>query len=104
AEMIGKTIADENLVVDVLPMKDVQDVAGYQAVVAGSGIQAGEWLPEAMEFIHKNRTELNKKPFAAFLVCMTLTMKDGEKFRSHVQEWMQPVKALVPTISENMFA
>ena len=104
AELIGETIADENLKVDVLPMKDVKDVSEYQMVVAGSGIQAGEWLPEAMEFIRKNRTELTRKPFAAFLVCMTLTMKDGDKYRSHVKEWMQPVKALVPTISENMFA
>jgi menaquinone-dependent protoporphyrinogen oxidase len=104
AELIGKTIGDDNLKVDVLPMKDVKDVSEYQMVVAGSGIQAGEWLPEAMDFIRKNQVELNKKPFAAFLVCMTLTMKDGEKYRSHVKEWMQPVKALVPTISENMFA
>lgn len=35
---------------------------------------------------------------------MTLTMKGGDKYRSHVQEWMQPVKALVPTVSENIFA
>jgi menaquinone-dependent protoporphyrinogen IX oxidase len=104
AEMIGKTIADENLVVDVIPMKEVKDVASYQAVVAGSGIQAGEWLPEAMGFIRNYRQELSKKQFAAFLVCMTLTMKDGDRYRNHVQEWMQPVKALVPTISENMFA
>ncbi len=104
AEMIGKTIADVNIVVDVLPMKDVQDVTGYQAVVAGSGIQAGEWLPEAMDFIRKNRSELNTKPFAAFLVCMTLTMKGGDKYRSHVQEWMRPVRELVPTVSENIFA
>jgi menaquinone-dependent protoporphyrinogen oxidase len=104
AEMIGETIADENLVVDVLPMKDVLDMAGYQAVVAGSGIQAGSWLPEGLDFIRKNQQELSRKPFAAFLVCMTLTMKGGDKYRSHVQEWMRPVKALVPTISENMFA
>lgn len=104
AELIAETIADETIKVDVLPMKDVKDLSVYQAVVAGSGIQAGEWLPEAMNFIRQNRAELVQKPFAAFLVCMTLTMKDGEKYRSHVQEWMKPVKALVPTISENMFA
>jgi menaquinone-dependent protoporphyrinogen oxidase len=104
AEMIGKTIADENLEVDVIPMNDVKDVADYQAVVAGSGIQAGAWLPEAMDFIRTNRQELLKKQFAAFLVCMTLTMKGGDRYRSHIQEWMQPVKALVPTISENIFA
>lgn len=104
AEMIGNTMADEKLEVDILPMNEVKDVALYDAVVAGSGIQAGAWLPEAMDFIRVNRQQLSKKPFAAFLVCMTLTMKGGDKYRSHVQEWMKPVKELVPTISENIFA
>jgi len=104
ADLIGQTLADDNFDVDVLSMKDVNDVLDYHAVVAGSGIQAGAWLPEAMDFIRKNQQELNKKPFAAFLVCMTLTMKDGDKYRNHVREWMQPVNALVPTVSQNMFA
>lgn len=104
AEMIGNTMADDNLEVDLLPMDEVNDMAIYDAVVAGSGIQAGAWMPEAMDFIRANRQQLSKKPFAAFLVCMTLTMKGGDKYRSHVQEWMQPVKALVPTVSENIFA
>jgi len=104
AEMIAKTLKGDILDVDVIPMKDVQNLTAYQAVIAGSGIQAGAWLPEAMDFIHKNKQELSKKQFAAFLVCMTLAMKNGDKFRSHVKEWMQPVRALVPTVSENVFA
>jgi len=104
AEMIARTLAGDLLDVDVIPMVEVKTLSPYQAVIAGSGIQAGAWLPEAMEFIHKNRQELSKKQFAAFLVCMTLAMKNGDKYRSHVKEWMQPVRALVPTVSENVFA
>lgn len=104
AEMIAKTLTGDVLDVDVIPMKDVQNLTAYQAVIAGSGIQAGAWLPEAMDFIYKHKQELSKKQFAAFLVCMTLTMKNGDKFRSHVKEWMQPARALVPTVSENVFA
>ncbi|MBE0684408.1 MAG: hypothetical protein IH585_00245 [Anaerolineaceae bacterium] len=104
AEMIAKTLSGDILDVDVIPMKDVKNITAYQAVIAGSGIQAGAWLPEAMGFIHKNKQELSKKQFAAFLVCMTLAMKNGDKFRSHVKEWIQPVRALVPTVSENVFA
>ncbi|MBW6472262.1 MAG: flavodoxin domain-containing protein [Anaerolineaceae bacterium] len=104
AEMIGKTIEDNHLVVDVIPMKDVKNLENYDAVVAGSGIQAGTWLPEATKFVRENRSELSKKPFAAFLVCMTLAMKNGENCRSHVQTWLQPVKSLVPTVSAEVFA
>jgi menaquinone-dependent protoporphyrinogen oxidase len=90
--------------VDVKPMREVRDLSAYQAVIAGSGIQAGAWLPEATQFVRENRSELSKKPFAAFLVCMTLAMKNGENYRSHVQSWLQPVKSLVPTISSEVFS
>jgi menaquinone-dependent protoporphyrinogen oxidase len=104
AEMIGKTLSDENLKVDVIPMKDVDDISSYEAVIAGSGIQAGAWLPEAMQFVRSNRQVLSKKPFAAFLVCMTLAMKNGNNYHSHVQNWLLPVKSLVPAVSSEIFA
>jgi len=37
-------------------------------VVAGSAINEGVWLPEAMQFMEVHRAELATKPFAAFLV------------------------------------
>jgi menaquinone-dependent protoporphyrinogen oxidase len=104
AETIAKTLSESPLDVDLILMNDVDDLSTYQAVVAGSGIQAGAWLPEAMEFVQNNKQILRQKQFAAFLVCMTLAMKNGDKYRSHVKEWMQPVRVLVPTISENIFA
>lgn len=104
AEMIAKTLEDDYFQVELIPMNSVKNLEKYDAVVAGSGIQAGAWLPEAMQFVRENQSELSKKPFAAFLVCMTLAMKNGDQYRSHVKEWMQPVRALVPTVSENIFA
>lgn len=66
AEMIGNTMADDNLEVNVLPMDEVKDVALYDAVVAGSGIQAGAWLPEAIDFIRANRQQLSKNRLQPF--------------------------------------
>jgi len=94
AEAIGKTLAELGAQVDVLPMKNVTDLSPYQAVVAGSAINGGAWLPEAMQFLQAHQAELRRKPFAAFLVCMTLTMKNGEQYRSHVSTWLEPVRAL----------
>ena len=50
AEAIGKTLIEGGAQVDVLPMKEVTDLSAYRAVVAGSAIQAGHWLPEAMRY------------------------------------------------------
>jgi menaquinone-dependent protoporphyrinogen oxidase len=104
AEAIGKTLAKNGAKVDVLPMCDVNDLSLYDAVVAGSAVNGGAWLPEAMQFVRGHQAELKRKPFAAFLVCMTLTMKSGEQYRSHVSSWLNPVRSLVKPVSEGLFA
>jgi menaquinone-dependent protoporphyrinogen oxidase len=103
AEAIGKILAKSGTQVDVLPMVDVKDLASYRAVVAGSAIQGAQWLPEAMQFVHAHREELARKPFAAFLVCMTLAMKNGN-YREHVSTWLGPVRSLVHPVGEGLFA
>ena len=104
AEAIGKTLEESGLQVEVLPMQEVTDLSPYQAVVAGSGIQGKQWLPEAMQFMRAHQAELAKKPCAIFLVCMTLAMKNGESYRSSVSEFLAPVRALVRPVSEGLFA
>ena len=96
-------LAENDAQVDVLPMQDVQDLAPYRAVVAGSAIQGGQWPPEAMQFMRTQHAALTHKPFAAFLVCMTLAMPKGD-YREHVATWLEPVRALVKPVSEGLFA
>jgi len=104
AEAIGKTIAESGAPVDVLPMQDVKDLPPYHAVVAGSAIRASKWLPEAMQFMQTHQAALVQKPFAAFLVCMTLAMPGADKYREHVATWLEPVRSLVRPVSEGLFA
>jgi menaquinone-dependent protoporphyrinogen oxidase len=104
AEAIGKTLAADGSQVDVISMRDVRDLSPYRAIVAGSAINGGAWLPEAVEFIRIHQKELRGKPFAAFLVCMTLAMKNGGQYRSHVATWLDPVRTLVHPVSEGLFA
>jgi menaquinone-dependent protoporphyrinogen oxidase len=103
AEAIGKTLAEGGAQVDVRLMKDVDDLGPYRAVVAGSAIQGGEWLPEAMDFVRTHRGALNQRPFAAFLVCMTMAMSNP-KYREGAVAWMAPVRALARPVSEGLFA
>lgn len=104
AEAIGLTLSELGARVDVLSMQEVSDLAPYQAVIAGSAINGGMWLPGAMEFLQAHQAELRQKPFAAFLVCMTLSMKNSEQYRSHVATWLDPVRLLVEPVSEGLFA
>jgi menaquinone-dependent protoporphyrinogen oxidase len=103
AEAIGKILSTSGYPVDVLPVGEVKSLDGYKGVVVGSAIQAGVWLPEAMQFVSKYQSQLRRIPTAAFLVCMTLAMKKSQ-YREHVATWMQPVRSLIKPVSEGLFA
>lgn len=104
AEKIGKILSDLGEVAEVKPMNEVTDINGYDAVVAGSPVQANQWLPEAMEFMRRNQAVLAVKPFASFTLCMTLVIKKGEEYRPAVSGWIAPVRSLVRPVSEGIFA
>ena len=103
AEAIGNILMKDGFQVETLPMEDVKDLAGYCAVVAGSAIQSAQWLPEAFEFVRKNQAALQKLPVAMFSVCMTLAMKNGEKYRQAIQQWVEPVRYILKPVSEEIF-
>ena len=104
AQAIGRTLTDGGAVVDVMPMQDVTDLSAYRAVVTGSAIRGSKWLPEAVDFIQEHRSTLTQKRFAMFTVCITMAMKNAEKYRTGVMDWVAPVRALVKPLSEGLFA
>jgi len=104
ADAIGKSLIQNGANVEVLPMQEVNDLSAYRAVVAGSAIRYSKWLPEAMQFVEDHRSELSKKPFATFTVCITMAMSNSDPYREAVTKWIQPVRAQVKPVSEGLFA
>ena len=104
AEAIGKSLSEGGAQVDVLPMKKVNDITPYQAVVAGSAIHGQKWLPEAIQFVEDHKSELSSKPFASFMVCITLSMANSGQYLEGIKDWMSPVRNLVRPVSEGYFA
>ena len=103
AQAIGATLAENGAQVDVLPMDEVQDLSPYRAVVAGSAIQGSKWLPEAMDFVLTNQDALSQKPFASFLVCMTMVLTKGE-ITEELRGLMEPVRQVIEPVKEGYFA
>jgi menaquinone-dependent protoporphyrinogen IX oxidase len=56
-----------------------------------------------MQFVRSHQAELCEKPFAAFLVCMTMAAKNPA-YHTGVQDWLAPVRVLVKPVSEGLFA
>jgi menaquinone-dependent protoporphyrinogen oxidase len=61
AEAIARRLEDEHLDVDVVPVEDVEDVAGYDAVVLGSAVYAGRWMKSARHFVDENAAGIVSK-------------------------------------------
>ncbi len=103
AQAIAQTLRDGGATVDRVPIADVNDLAAYQAVIVGSAIRFGRWLPEAVEFVANNRQFLSQVPTAYFTVCMTLH-QDTEENRRTAAEFLDPVRAILTPTSEGWFA
>jgi menaquinone-dependent protoporphyrinogen oxidase len=104
AEAISKTLAAAGAQVDLRQTRTITDLSPYDAVVLGSAVRGGKWLPEAMQFLQTHQAALARKPFAAFMVCITLAMPGNASYREGVANWLAPVRALVRPVSEGLFA
>lgn len=104
AQSIAKTLIENGMDVEITPVSDVNDITQFSAVIVGSAIQSGKWLPEAIEFVQNNKEPLVQKKIASFSVCMTLAMPKSDKYRKVVNEWMNPIRTIVKPISVGLFA
>ena len=98
ATAIGDTLRDATFTVEVRPIIDVDDLASYHAAVIGSAIYNGQWLPEAVHFVQRQRATLQQMPVAYFLTCMALHT-DTPYQRQIATRYVQTVRAIAPEIT-----
>jgi menaquinone-dependent protoporphyrinogen oxidase len=103
AETIAESLGAAGHQVDIRPVKDVSDMNNYDALVIGSAVHMGNWLPEAVDFVKKNRSRLSQVPTAFFTVHM-LNLGDSEASRQARLKYTAPVRALVTPKAEVFFA
>lgn len=94
AQAIAETLAGRGYAVDVKPVKEKPALDGYSAVVLGSAIRMGAWLPEAVNFVKANQAALNALPAALFTVHM-LNAGDDEASRTARQAYLNAVRPLL---------
>lgn len=69
AERLAERLADRGSQVEALPVERVHDVAGsYDAVVLGSAVYDGSWIPQALDFARRHRGALVGRPVWLFSV------------------------------------
>lgn len=103
AEKIGKTLGDRGFEVDVKPAKDRPPVEGYDALVMGSAVNGGKWLPEAADFARSIANRASAIPTALFCVHIMNT-GDDEKSRERRLAYLDDIRPLVKPVDEAFFA
>jgi menaquinone-dependent protoporphyrinogen oxidase len=66
AQTIAKVLRQFDLDVTAKRMDSIETIADYEAVVLGSAIYVGDWLPEAQKFLEKHHVVLSEKPLWLF--------------------------------------
>ena len=104
AAAIGETLGAGGLAVDVKPVQEALPVDDerYQAVVLGSAVQHGTWLPEAVEFAHAQQPTLGRLPVALFCVHIR-NLGGDEQSRKNRQTYLDAVRPLVQPVAEGYF-
>lgn len=103
AEAIAQVLQEEGLSVDVGPVMEITDIRQYDAIILGSAIRAGNWLPEMVTFMKDNLNHLQNMPVAFFTVCLTLH-EDTPENRETVRHYLDPIRQLVNPVTEGYFA
>ena len=66
AETVAETLREAGLAVDLQPLRDVQTVAGYRAIVIGAPLYMFRWHKDAKHFLTDHRQAITKLPTAIF--------------------------------------
>jgi menaquinone-dependent protoporphyrinogen oxidase len=68
AERLASRLSVDGIAAETRPVSEIPGVDGYDAVVLGSAIHGGKWLPEASRFARKNAAALRQRPAWLFSV------------------------------------
>lgn len=103
AAALGHTLAARGFIVDVKPIKHHPVLSGCDAVLLGSAIRMGRWLPEAVAFVQANQAALNRLPVALFTV-HALNRGDDLQSLTGRQAYLDTVRPLLQPLDEIYFA
>ncbi len=103
AQAIGEQLCRRGETVDVRSVEAVKDLSPYRAVILGSAVRMGRWLPAAVKFVEQHQAALRQVPVAYFTVHILAT-DDSEASRKQRAGYLDGARALVVPQQEAFFA
>jgi menaquinone-dependent protoporphyrinogen oxidase len=100
ADSIASILREKSNQVDVMPVREVKSLAGYQAVVLGSPLYIGSILGDASKFLVRHQAGLMKIPYSFFVLGpLENTPEEQKSGREQLDnvlkklEWFKPASA-----------
>ena len=103
ADAIGQALGARGFAVDVKPINANPKLDDYQAVVVGSAVHGGRWLPEAVAFARDHQAALRQMPVAVFCVHI-MNLGTDEKSRQNRRAYLNTVRPFLSAVDEAYFA
>ena len=103
AQVISERLCAMGFDAEVRPVESASSLSGFQAVVLGSAVRYGAWLPEMTKFIASRRSELAQLPLAVFTVHMQ-ALGDDAASQATRAGYTKAVRAVVTPRDEMFFA
>jgi menaquinone-dependent protoporphyrinogen oxidase len=97
AEEIAKNLEKKNLQVTVLPANQVKSLEGYESVLIGTSVHAGQTTGNFNKFLKKYHDALGAKKVAYFVVCFNM-IEDNEENRIETLKWLEKSTGKYPEI------
>ncbi len=94
AQVISERLCAMGFDAEVQPVESVSSLSDYQAVVLGSAVRYGAWLPEMTKFIESQRGALAQLPVALFTLHMQ-ALGDDAASRTARAGYTKAVRAVV---------
>ena len=102
AEFIGNIVKDAELEVDLLPVEEVKNLSGYDALILGSAVRVFNLLPKTKRFLRKFKKAIREMPFATFLVCLAMS-EDTPERRATATKFAKPILKVKQPLSIGLF-
>ena len=103
AQVISERLCAMGFDAEVQPVGSVSLISGYQAVVLGSAVRYGAWLPEMTRFIELQHSALSQLPVAIFTLHMQ-ALGDDAASQTARAGYTKAVRAAVNPRDEVFFA
>ena len=100
---MGACLREAGVAVEVRRAAAVTSLDGFRAIIIGSAVRMGQWLPEARRFVARFQAPLRERPVAIFTVHL-LARDDTAESRAQRERYTAPVRAGIIPVTEAFFA